>query len=136
MTAKQYTLKGINDDVETCMQCGKTGLKRVMWLCELDGEGNETENIIHVGSVCGSKLLTGRKNKKAGDSLAKVSNGMRVAKKWHEKGHSLQTIKDVLYHRMGIPCYFGLGEYRGKLIIYNEYGNHERANEKFFVIAF
>lgn len=55
--AQQFTLKGINNDVETCEKCGKTGLKRVMWLEVLDEEGNGTGSVIPMGTCCGAKAL-------------------------------------------------------------------------------
>lgn len=55
--AQQYTLKGINNDSETCEQCGKTGLKRVMWLEILDAEGNQTDSVIPMGTCCGARAL-------------------------------------------------------------------------------
>ena len=55
--AQQYTLKGINSDTETCEKCGKTGLKRVMWLEVLDEEGNGTGSVIPMGTCCGAKSL-------------------------------------------------------------------------------
>ncbi len=54
---KKYTLKGINSDSETCQICGKTGLKKVMWLDRLDPEGNETGIVIATGTTCGAKAL-------------------------------------------------------------------------------
>lgn len=55
--AKRYALKGVNDDETICSVCGKVELRRVMWLVELDGEGNETGEPFAVGTSCGAKLL-------------------------------------------------------------------------------
>ena len=54
---KRYILKGINSDTETCEQCGKTGLKRVIWLEVLDADGNQTGSTIPMGTCCGAKAL-------------------------------------------------------------------------------
>lgn len=54
---KKYTLKGINNDSDTCEICGKVELKRVMWLAELDADGGETHNIIAAGTTCGAVAL-------------------------------------------------------------------------------
>jgi len=44
-------LLGINDDADTCGLCGKTHLKRVMWI--EDDEGN----VDQYGTTCGAKKL-------------------------------------------------------------------------------
>ncbi len=54
---KRYALKGINDEKHECAVCGKVELKRVMWLVELDADGNETGEAFHCGTTCGAKLL-------------------------------------------------------------------------------
>lgn len=55
--AKRYALKGVNDDRSECVVCGKIELKRVMWLVELDAEGNEIGDPLHCGTTCGAKLM-------------------------------------------------------------------------------
>ena len=57
MTKQTYTLKGTNDESHVCEQCGKTNLKKVMVLDINDGEGNETGNVIAMGTTCGAKAL-------------------------------------------------------------------------------
>lgn len=52
-----YKLVGINSDTETCENCGKTGLKKVMWLDLLDEDGNTTGSVIAMGTTCGAKSL-------------------------------------------------------------------------------
>lgn len=54
---KRYALKGINDDQTECSVCGKIELKKVMWLVELDEEGNEIGDAFHCGTTCGAKLM-------------------------------------------------------------------------------
>ena len=53
----KYKLLGINNDTETCDACGKTGLKRVMWLERLDSDGNGTGDIKAYGTTCGARTL-------------------------------------------------------------------------------
>lgn len=55
--AKRYILKGINDDETTCDICGKVELKRVMWVVEVDADGNEVSESFHCGTTCGAKLM-------------------------------------------------------------------------------
>lgn len=57
MTAKRYTLKGVNDEENSCVVCGKIELRRVMWIAELDEDGNEVGDAFHCGTTCGAKLL-------------------------------------------------------------------------------
>ena len=52
-----YSLKGVNSDSDTCELCGKTGLKRVMWLEMLDDDGNGTGIVMSMGVCCGAKSL-------------------------------------------------------------------------------
>jgi len=48
---KEWQVMGINDDEDTCSECGKVELQRVVWLQnELTGE------LIHVGTVCAARL--------------------------------------------------------------------------------
>jgi hypothetical protein len=54
---KRYALKGINDDQTECSVCGKVELNRVMWLVELDEEGNEISEPFFCGTTCGAKLM-------------------------------------------------------------------------------
>ena len=46
-TMATFKVKGINDDCDDCECCGKTGLKRVVWI-----ENVETGDIQHFGTSC------------------------------------------------------------------------------------
>ncbi len=46
-TAKRFKVLGVNDDKDFCECCGKTGLKRVVWI-----EDSETGKLQHFGVVC------------------------------------------------------------------------------------
>lgn len=54
---KKFVLKGVNDDETTCDICGKVELKRVMWIVEVDADGNEVSEPFHCGTTCGAKLM-------------------------------------------------------------------------------
>ena len=54
---KKYRIKGVNDDHDTCDLCGKTGLKKVVWMVELDSEGDEIGTAAPYGTCCAAKLL-------------------------------------------------------------------------------
>ena len=59
MPAKpKYRVYGINDDTDTCEVCGKTNLKRVVWMMPLDSEGNEVAaQPMPVGTDCASRMM-------------------------------------------------------------------------------
>lgn len=54
---KRYTLKAVNDEETTCCVCGKVELKRVMWIAELNEDGEEMGEPFHCGTTCGAKLM-------------------------------------------------------------------------------
>ena len=59
MTAQYtYQIKGINSDTDTCECCGKTGLKKVVWIVELDQDNNETALPMAYGTTCAAKKLS------------------------------------------------------------------------------
>ena len=66
---KQYKLRGINDDHNTCEVCGKTHLKKVMWLSEITEDG-EILDPFAAGTTCGATLLGIRKSGKAATERA------------------------------------------------------------------
>lgn len=55
--AKKYAMVGINDEQDTCLCCGKAGLKRVVWLVPLDQDGNRDGNAEHYGTTCAARIL-------------------------------------------------------------------------------
>ena len=53
----RYKFKGCNDDTDTCDLCGKTGLKKVVWLVEVDENGEEMSSPAPYETCCAAKLL-------------------------------------------------------------------------------
>lgn len=53
----KYRYYGINDDESVCSHCGKTGLKRVVWLAQLDEDGNEISEPTPYGTNCAAEML-------------------------------------------------------------------------------
>ena len=51
-----YRLVSINDDEDTCARCGRTNLAKVVWLAELDGDGN-IGDVRPYGVDCAARLL-------------------------------------------------------------------------------
>lgn len=73
--AKKFKLIGTNDEADTCCCCGKSGLKRVVWLVPLDVDGNPEGEAEHYGTSCAARMLgwshaTSAKAKKAIEVLA------------------------------------------------------------------
>lgn len=52
-----YRVKGINDDESTCMHCGKSNLKKVVWLAILDSDGQTEGEVICVGVDCAASMM-------------------------------------------------------------------------------
>lgn len=53
---KKYKIVGINDDMDTCMCCGKSGLKRVVWMVAIDPDGNPDGSPEHYGTTCAARI--------------------------------------------------------------------------------
>ena len=49
-TSSRFQIKGINDEQDTCSCCGKSGLKRVVWI-----EDKETGDVDHFGTACAAQ---------------------------------------------------------------------------------
>lgn len=52
-----YQVKGINSDTDTCECCGKTGLSKVVWIVEIDENGNETGDPVAYGITCAAHKI-------------------------------------------------------------------------------
>lgn len=64
MSNPTHTLKGVNDEADTCSACGRTNLRRVAWLVALDADGNEDGEAVAYGTDCAGRILYGAKNAK------------------------------------------------------------------------
>lgn len=53
---RNYRIKGVNDEQDTCDECGKTGLRRTVILSILDDEGND-DGECRVGVDCASRMM-------------------------------------------------------------------------------
>lgn len=54
---KKYAFMGCNDDASFCSVCGKKELKRVVWLCNCDGDGQPDGYAFPVGTSCAARML-------------------------------------------------------------------------------
>jgi hypothetical protein len=110
-----YIIKGINDETSTCERCGKTNLKKVVWVAKVvDGvEGDP----IAVGTTCAARLLRGRDGKVTKgerDSALTLATMASLAIKWLAAGHTVDVVARAVYNRSG----FAVDRRRtGRLII-------------------
>jgi hypothetical protein len=108
MTAqRKYKLMGVNSDEDTCSCCGKTNLKRVMWLMECDEEGNANGEVFPMGTTCGSKKMGISEGEIASaDRQGKVA---KLAQTWLAKGYELKVVLNAIGNKTAYQCII-LGE--------------------------
>ena len=71
---KSYIIKAVNSEVDTCFCCGRTDLKKVVWLAErIDGIEHDPSPY---GTTCAAKAVA---NKIGGDEYTTAYN-RRAAK--------------------------------------------------------
>ena len=93
---KRYQIKGINSDSDTCENCGKTNLKKVVWLDILDGEGNETGDVVAFGCDCAATALMGNKSAANKRAVEYNANNVQLAKGYLAKGFTPRQVCDWL----------------------------------------
>ena len=105
---QQYKLMGVNSDEDTCSCCGKTNLKRVMWLMELDEEGNANGEVFPMGTTCGQKKM----GISAGDIASADREGKiaKLAQAWLAKGHDLKVVLNAIGNKTPYQCRIFNGE--------------------------
>jgi len=71
---------GVNDDKHTCQCCGKSGLKRVVWL-SIDGA-----NPVHYGTTCAARVggVTGSAARDLDEVVARLKAREVRAAAWHQ----------------------------------------------------
>ena len=76
---QQYALVAINDEEQVCQFCGKVDLKKVMWLVNVDADGNKHGEAFAVGTTCGAKML--------GQTTSKINTAIKGFnhKVWQQK---------------------------------------------------
>ena len=97
---KRYGYKGTNNDAETCDICGRTELKKVMWLVELDPDGGEIGQPIACGTSCGATMLGYTQNefsKKTNEASKEISRLERIARRNHPDLIEASEIKKVYF---------------------------------------
>ena len=53
----RFKVMGTNSDHDTCNHCGRTGLKRVVWLQAVDSDGNDIGDVEPIGTSCAATLM-------------------------------------------------------------------------------
>ena len=120
-----YILKGINSDTETCSKCGKTGLKRVMWLERTDADGNGTGDIDAYGTTCGAKALGFKGTFSSVEQVAATVESVNRLEVAIDEAHRMlvqfPNETDIAIIKAGRSCYSTV---RGKAFNanYNRYG--------------
>jgi hypothetical protein len=99
-TAATYRIKGVNGDEDTCSLCGKRGLKRVVWLAEVDDDGHEGE-AAHYGTDCAGLLLHGAKTAGNTKTVLTQATMIETARNWLAKGHSPDVVCKGIWNRYG-----------------------------------
>ena len=71
-----YRVMGTTDAVTTCNQCGREGLRSTVVLDAVDREGNNTGDLLYVGSECATRFPgpTGKRR-----TAVQVRNAARAA---------------------------------------------------------
>jgi hypothetical protein len=97
-----YRILGTNDDQDTCTLCGKTHLKKVVWLEALDSEGNPTGNIAPYGCDCAGQLVHGKKTRKNGEIVLHRAKAYEYARKWIQAGYDKEQVIQAVWNRFGL----------------------------------
>jgi len=89
-----YKVIGVNDDTDFCECCGKTNLKKVVWI-----EDTETGDIKHFGTTCAQNPIKGFDKKIIKAEISKYESALNNR---YRKAHHL-------YRKQG-------GKYEGSII--------------------
>ena len=94
----KFQVKGVNDDRSECECCGKTGLKRVVWI-----ENTETSEIKAFGTTCALSPVKGF------DCTEEIKKEVaRATRKASEETQAIYGMAHKLYRKAG-------GSYAGTL---------------------
>lgn len=61
-STRRFRIKGVNDEQDTCDECGKTGLRRTVILAPLDDDGND-DGECRVGVDCAARMMRTTQNR-------------------------------------------------------------------------
>jgi hypothetical protein len=98
----QHVIKGTNDDVDTCSCCGRTNLKKVVWIAEII-DGVE-QSPAAVGTTCASRMIRGsggKVSKSEQNATLTLARAVQSAKKWFAKGYDAKTVATGIVNHYG-----------------------------------
>lgn len=101
MATTTHRLLGVNDEADTCSQCGRRNLKRVAWLAELDADGNIAGDAAPFGTDCAGAILYDRKDRKNTDLVRAHGEAMSTARRWLAAGHAADVVAKGIWNRYG-----------------------------------
>jgi hypothetical protein len=81
MGNNNYKLLGVNDDKDTCCQCGRSELKRVVWLEPVDSDGNAIGEPIHLGTTCAAYAMMGNRRSSSVRQVERLIDEVEFARK-------------------------------------------------------
>lgn len=103
-----YLYRGCNDEADTCSCCGRTGLKRVVWLEEADGG-----EAAPYGTTCAALLLTGRKlNRSEAEKAVDAAFAdacHKIVARWRAADASAWAVERHA-NAYGVDCFYIAGE--------------------------
>ena len=89
-----YRVKGTTDDVTTCQQCGRGGLRKTVALALLDVDGNEDE-VTYFGVDCAARA-TGQRQTAIRNAAAAADRHMDQAQRWAREMSEFYDVEPTL----------------------------------------
>lgn len=100
--ATRYAVNGTNDDEHVCAKCGRTELRRVVWLTPLDADGNPVGPAQPYGTNCAARLIAPTERHSAAATLVALVDAMTYARKWIANSTSVDAIASAVRTRYGV----------------------------------
>lgn len=94
-TTTTYRVKGINGDECTCACCGRNDLTKVVWLAELDADGNECE-VAAYGTDCAARLMTPKGARGTARQLVNLTKALTFIAKYADSEYTLDQIRNAV----------------------------------------
>lgn len=94
-TNTTYRIKGINGDECTCACCGRNDLTKVVWLAEVDADGNESE-IAAYGTTCAARLIAPKTRNATARQLVNLGKALAFAAKYADSEYTLDQIRNAV----------------------------------------
>lgn len=104
--SKRYKIVAVNDEQDVCTICGKTNLKRVAWIVELDADGNAIGDAQAVGMDCAGRMM-GWSSAKTRKQIDLQSDFEKLVEKLNRlvekfgKEQVIDYVRRLHWHRIG-----------------------------------